>query len=169
VFEARIVAAVKGATSPVAHDLAERAQDDGTLAPFRSIVGAGITEQRWKSIDTFVSNSVGEANAMADDLKREFARTRPSGKDRDSFPSGHATRAGVRYRLLAAIAPQHEPELLREAWLMCLDRIVLEKHHPSDVAAGFALGETVAVEILRRAQSDPGSRCARDYRAAKGG
>jgi acid phosphatase (class A) len=147
---------------------------DDSLWKFRPAMGQNFTPENCKKIEIFLTKAAIDANNIKTDLKDSFQRARPVPRpgatdERDgdfSFPSGHATRAGLRYRLLSAIAPDREVDLLKEGWLMCMDRMIVGMHYPTDITAGFVLGERIADEILKAAAEDPGSACAGDLRGA---
>ncbi|CAM5530048.1 MULTISPECIES: phosphatase PAP2 family protein [Streptomyces] len=84
-------------------------------------------------------------------VKRIVRRPRPAHVEplvrtagRHSFPSSHATSAAaaaVAYGALGPLGAQAIPPL---AAAMCLSRLVVGVHYPSDVAAGAALGALTA-------------------------
>ncbi len=90
-------------------------------------------------------------------LKNETARTRPDGSDRQSFPSNHATKAGV----FATLASRNlETMPLSEATLVASQiglitlstgvawaRMEEGRHYPSDVLAGVAMGHFIGAFI----------------------
>lgn len=66
-----------------------------------------------------------------------------------SFPSGHATAAFALAALLAAFYPRWRWLFVAVAASVCLARVQLDRHFPSDVLAGGVLGWYVAVLALR--------------------
>lgn len=88
------------------------------------------------------------AHAASSAVKHLVRRPRPAGTTplvrtagRHSFPSSHAasaTAAAVAYGTLGARST------VPVAAAMCLSRVVAGVHHPSDVAAGAALGALTA-------------------------
>ena len=88
-------------------------------------------------------------------LKAATHRRRPLGSGNDSFPSNHASLTGASVRLThETLRHYHLPPAVRfgsdvgltglalaTAWA----RVEAGKHHPSDVLAGLALGNFVAV------------------------
>jgi len=106
---------------------------------------------------------------MADVIKQLVARPRPpvehlQAVSGHSFPSGHATQAGAFWTsLLLAVRP-----VLGRAWArsllacacvvvvlaVCISRVILGVHYPSDVVAGALLGGGWAVYLWRCACND---------------
>ena len=94
-------------------------------------------------------------------LKMAFDRQRPEWQwltdlhETQSFPSGHATGIASMVTLLLVLAALfvRRGNLRRWAYaggvllvvVVCLDRVLLGRHYPSDVIAGVALGSAVAL------------------------
>jgi len=90
-------------------------------------------------------------------LKDETARTRPNGQDTQSFPSNHASKAGV----YATLADRNVKTLNVSEEMKVASRIVLVtlttgvswarleagSHYPSDVLAGVAMGHFIGAFI----------------------
>lgn len=81
-------------------------------------------------------------------MKRVVRRARPAHVEplvrtagRHSFPSSHATSAAAAAVAYGALGARFVPPL---AAAMCLSRLVVGVHYPSDVAAGAALGALTA-------------------------
>jgi undecaprenyl-diphosphatase len=81
-------------------------------------------------------------------VKRVVRRPRPAHVEplvrtagRHSFPSSHATSAAAAAVAFGALGAHVVPPL---AAAMCLSRLVVGVHYPSDVAAGAALGALTA-------------------------
>ena len=89
-----------------------------------------------------------------------YFRPRPIGKtenftslferlDESSFPSIHAARAGIFAVILSQMIPMKAKILL---WIMsgavCVSRIYLKRHHPSDVIVGGILGLIISYFII---------------------
>lgn len=91
------------------------------------------------------------AHLVSMGVKRVVRRPRPAHVEprvrtagRHSFPSSHATSAAaaaVAFGALGAYGAYAVPPL---AAAMCLSRVVVGVHYPSDVAAGAALGALTA-------------------------
>ncbi|GGZ19099.1 hypothetical protein GCM10010387_09700 [Streptomyces inusitatus] len=61
-----------------------------------------------------------------------------------SFPSSHATSAAAAAVVFGGLLPAAEPAVVVLAAAMCVSRLVVGVHYPSDVAAGAALGGLAA-------------------------
>lgn len=91
-------------------------------------------------------------------IKRETSRLRPDGSDRESFPSGHTSSASTAASLSRHVI-DHMSQLTprqRKLWrassftiagLTGWARIEGNKHYPSDVLAGYALGNFIGTFI----------------------
>ncbi len=88
------------------------------------------------------------AHLVSMGVKRVVRRPRPAHVEplvrtagRHSFPSSHATSAAAAAVAFGALGAYTVPPL---AAAMCLSRLVVGVHYPSDVAAGAALGALTA-------------------------
>ncbi|MBC2901399.1 phosphatase PAP2 family protein [Streptomyces cupreus] len=88
------------------------------------------------------------AHLVSMGVKRVVRRPRPAHVEplvrttgRHSFPSSHATSATAAAVAFGALGARAIPPL---ATAMCLSRLVVGVHYPSDVAAGAALGALTA-------------------------
>jgi membrane-associated phospholipid phosphatase len=66
-----------------------------------------------------------------------------------SFPSGHATTSFAAVIAIALLWNRGRIQLLALASLVCLSRLILTAHYPSDIAGGIALGILTPVIIGR--------------------
>ncbi|XP_033124260.1 phospholipid phosphatase 6-like isoform X1 [Anneissia japonica] len=70
--------------------------------------------------------------------------------DNFSFPSGHCTRAGmVTWIYILTLDPAWLPSLAATSWSLCiaLSRVILGRHHFSDVACGLLIGYLQALVV----------------------
>ncbi|MFG2650070.1 phosphatase PAP2 family protein [Streptomyces sp. NPDC048436] len=87
-------------------------------------------------------------------LKRVVRRPRPGGElgveplvrtaGHHSFPSSHATSAAAATVAYGALSPVGARVVAPLAAAMCVSRMIVGVHYPSDVAAGAALGALTA-------------------------
>ncbi|HET9596972.1 MAG TPA: phosphatase PAP2 family protein [Anaeromyxobacteraceae bacterium] len=91
--------------------------------------------------------------------KERFGRIRPYDSDArvepvaekestPSYPSGHATRGVLVARVLAELAPARRDALRQAGLRPGYDRVLGGVHYPSDVLAGFRLGDAIADAFL---------------------
>ena len=71
-----------------------------------------------------------------------------------AYPSEHAVAAGAASTMLAYIYPDLAQEFMTKAEEAAHSRVLAGAHFPSDVAAGLALGQQVAQQVIARAQVD---------------
>ena len=113
-------------------------------------------------------------------LKSLSDRERPDGSDDRSFPSGHTSRASVTGAMAAAnLAYVDMPGWARQTMKIGLygvaagtgwARVEAEKHYPTDVLVGYAIGQFLA-RFLHGAFFNPatGGSTAIQYRPLPGG
>lgn len=147
-----------------------------SLWSFATALGPKFTSANCPDIKAFMDTAFTDAKRVNTAAKKQFNRPRPFEEDPDhpksnpSFPSGHSTTAGLRARLLAAVTeadPTTEIEIFKQGWFMCYQRLAVNVHYPSDVAAGFALGEMVADAILKDAKDNPEGPVAKSLQKAR--
>lgn len=168
-FEASLTGAMKRIAGPTLRDNAESDEID-SVWQFASVMGPPFAPERCPKIAAFIDRATADANRIKNLAKDQYARQRPptateagetyaaaqanAARSEDwSYPSGHATRAALWACLLGAIDPAKQQDLLSDAWFMCLSRIVRGVHFPSDVTAGFILGQAIADAILDSPQA----------------
>ena len=89
--------------------------------------------------------------ALSEGLKSLTHVKRPDSNEHDSFPSGHATAAFAVARMESSFHPKEAPLWYAGAAAIADSRIVLHRHHWSDVIAGAALGYgTSCFELSRK-------------------
>lgn len=124
-----------------------RAGEHGALWLVAGLVGAAVDGSRR---DAWLRATVLTAGAHVASMgvKRIVRRPRPAHVEplvrtagRHSFPSSHATSAAAAAVAYGALGAHVVPPL---AAAMCLSRLVVGVHYPSDVAAGAALGALAA-------------------------
>lgn len=67
-----------------------------------------------------------------------------------AYPSGHTTISRVYARALSYFFPERAILFLRRSDEVALNRVIGGVHHPSDVAAGKVLGDSLANNYLRK-------------------
>ncbi|MET9799432.1 phosphatase PAP2 family protein [Streptomyces sp. NPDC006368] len=98
---------------------------------------------------------IGAAHLASMGVKRVVRRPRPDGSasaypvGRHSFPSSHATSATAAAVLFGALRPPARHLAAPVAAAMCLSRLVLGVHYPTDIAAGALLGAATATAGTR--------------------
>lgn len=99
-------------------------------------------------------------------FKAVFDRPRPDGGTSHSFPSGHATVVFAIAFVLARRFPRFRFAAYFGAAAIAATRVLLNKHYPSDVLAGAALGLAIGAAstslspMLRRLEQYPWPRIA---------
>ncbi len=109
--------------------------------------------------------AIYDATVAAWDAKYTYDRARPAAlasgldvvaqhTDSPSYPSEHAVTAGAASTILAYVYPDLAQEFQAKAEEAANSRVLAGAHFPSDVAAGLALGQQVAQQVIARAQVD---------------
>ena len=147
-------------TSPERRAAAAVDADDETLRAFNAAAGRDLTALPATSrlIDLFEQ----DIEAVADNAKRQFHRTRPyivdpalircgkestKGAER-SYPSGHATFGWSVAWVLADLMPERRAALFARARDYGFSREICAAHYPSDIEAGHVLGVLTARALL---------------------
>ncbi|MFI6108245.1 phosphatase PAP2 family protein [Streptomyces sp. NPDC051310] len=107
----------------------------------------------------------GAAHAVSMGVKRLVRRPRPDGGAAlvrtagcHSFPSSHATSATAAALLFGALSPGVRRLAAPVAAAMCVSRLVVGVHYPTDVVAGALLGAATARTGARWAMRDVTAR-----------
>ncbi len=126
----------------------------GLLAGALLLAWGGLA---WREVGWALLMGTLVAGITASVLKRLLRRPRPLGEagllyarfDRNSFPSGHATRGACLVVLLAPLLPVWAGAMLALwAVLVGVARAALEVHFPSDVVGGWGIGAVVGGMLL---------------------
>ncbi|MEU7320332.1 phosphatase PAP2 family protein [Streptomyces griseoviridis] len=123
-----------------------RAGEHGALWLAAGLAGAAVDGARRGAWLRATALTAG-AHAVSMGVKRVVRRPRPATEPlvrtagRHSFPSSHATSAAAAAVALGALGA---PALAPLAAAMCVSRLVVGVHYPTDVVAGAALGALTA-------------------------
>ncbi len=150
---------VQAEASPAAKD---RAKSEDTLTPwvFADVLGPNFSKAKMPLTAELLDKAEKDTHNVTEDAKRLWDRDRPPHQDgritpllkvpsNASYPSGHATRAVLWARVLAVLSPKDKEALRERARLVAIDRVIAGVHYPTDVAAGLALGDAIADELMK--------------------
>lgn len=118
------------------------------LVPIVSVYtmkAAGVdSRSSWKRLVVNTAASFAIDVAVTYGLKYSIKSTRPDGTDKRSFPSGHASiafcGAAVLDKEFRHVSPWISVAGYAVATATAVDRVVRNRHHWGDVAAGAAIG-----------------------------
>lgn len=127
-----------------------RSGEHGALWLAAGLAGAAVDrERRGAWLRATVLTATAHLASMG--VKRIVRRPRPTHvrplvrtAGRHSFPSSHATSAAAAAVSFGALGALGAPVAVPLAAAMCLSRLVVGVHYPTDVAAGAALGAATA-------------------------
>ena len=94
------------------------------------------------------AKAIAVSEALVSSTKFVVGRRRPDGhlkRSNSSFPSSHASSAFAFATTLALHYPQHAAKIFEIACHVGISRIYLERHYPSDVLGGAAIGVASAL------------------------
>lgn len=122
--------------------------DVAQYIPFATVLtlkAAGVdSHTTWPQLLTAVASSYLVTAGTTYVLKHTIHHTRPDGSDRKSFPSGHAAisfaGAHTLHHQYGHISPWVSIGGYAVATATAVDRVVRDRHHWYDVAAGAAIG-----------------------------
>lgn len=138
----------------------------GKISPFVSPQPAEVT--------AFFKNAGEDSVAANTYLKKAYGRQRPFLRDPGivpcipkaeglSYPSGHASMAGLFGLILADLVPARRAEFLARADEAARNRVLAGVHHPTDVEAGKLLAGTLYKQLLKRPEFAADMRALRRY------
>jgi acid phosphatase (class A) len=145
-----------------AADFVAAGRDDKTedVSVFAPVMGPGFDLKKLPKTAAIFAVVRAEEKYAAKLAKTYFLRNRPwvldpslktctrSDAPPSSYPSGHATMGYSMAVVLAAMAPDKGPALLRRAQIYAENRLACGVHYRSDIVAGQVLGTVVAEELL---------------------
>lgn len=126
---------------------------------FAPVLGAKLFDLDAAGLKRLIDAVIDEVRADYDALKKAYdmprpfqvnSKVKPVGDARPvaSYPSGHAIRAIVYARLLAAVFPDSKDALMDLARRIGYGRVVAGVHYPMDVTSGQILGTAYADAVL---------------------
>ena len=144
--------------TPAQAAFAQKALDVERFAP---LLGDALITVDGIELKRTVDAAIDEVRAEYDALKDKFDLPRPyevndaihpvtEARAVAAYPSGHAIRAIVYARLLAAIFPDRKGALMDLAQQIGYGRVIAGVHYPMDVLAGQKLGNAYADVIVRQ-------------------
>lgn len=116
-------------------------------------LGGALADQERRGAWLRATALIAAAHLASMGLKRLVRRPRPQGDagpplvrtaGRHSFPSSHASSAAAAAVALGALIPAGRHVVPPLAAAMCVSRMVVGVHYPTDVAAGALLGGLTA-------------------------
>ena len=131
------------------------------LERFAPLIAPELLEVDGRALRETLDRVFDEVRADYDRFKAAYDVPRPFVANKEvhpvmdarpvaSYPSGHAIRATVTARLLAAMFPERQEELLELAVRISYGRVIAGVHYPMDVVAGMKLGNAYADVILEQ-------------------
>lgn len=115
------------------------------LAAAVALKACGVESRNdWPAFAATAAASMAVSAGVAYTMKHTISERRPDGSDDRSFPSGHATiafaGATVLHKEFGRVSPWISVAGYGVATLTAADRVLRDRHHWHDVAAGAAVG-----------------------------
>jgi acid phosphatase (class A) len=156
--EIELMLAIRAEATPAARERA-KSEEHFSVWGFSQVLGPGFSKAKMPKTASLLAGVERDSGIVSSRLKKNWARPRPPAQDdrivpsvdlpkSASYPSGHSIHAMTCARILALLAPAKEADLLQMARLVGYDRVVGGVHFPTDVAAGLALGDEIARQII---------------------
>lgn len=162
--EVNTVLAIQADASP-ATIARGKSEDTVSVWAFADVLGPGFNDKALPATSAFFKQATTEAAAVSNRGKAVFSRSRPPLVDARikafvdvpksaSYPSGHSTRALLWATILSDLLPAKAEAIMARGRAIGTDRIAMGVHFPSDVTAGFLLGNEIAQRVL----ASPGAK-----------
>lgn len=125
----------------------------------------GFFPPAWLRSKALMNVAIYDATVAAWDAKYQYRRPRPSvqhkalvpyltNPDGPSYPCEHSVAAGAAAAILGYLFPAKADSIRQVAEGACRSRVLAGVAYPSDVKAGFELGQRVAKAVIERAKTD---------------
>jgi acid phosphatase (class A) len=139
----------------------KQCQAEQNLSPdaFANVLGDKFDLEKLPVTAKLLHDVASDTIKIADPIKEQFQRPRPSKTDErikpcvhnetsGSYPSSHAARGTVWAAVLAQLYPDQKDKLLARGKQIGDDRFIAGIHFPTDVEAGQTLGNLVFEKLM---------------------
>lgn len=121
-----------------------------------------LTDAEIAQVQPFLNQVSSKVSAVAGVFKKEYSRPRPYNENPQlqpcadkpggstAYPSGHATAGAVDACVLGQVFPDRAQKLADWGQYVGELRVISGVHHPTDVAAGQALGASICSWLLEQ-------------------
>ena len=121
-----------------------------------------LTAEETAKVQPFLDQVSIKVSGVTGVFKKEYSRPRPYNENKDlqpcadkpggatAYPSGHATAGAVDACVLGRIFPDRAQKLADWGRYVGELRVISGVHHPTDVAAGQALGASICSWLLEQ-------------------